>query len=90
MYLFINETSIEPYNGEILKRYINDRLIKIIANPTDNDLCEFGYKKLDDSEERLEEKEGFYIKEFYSNENVIKKHYKYVAIPPEELEGLDE
>lgn len=50
MYLFISENKIEAYNGEILKRYVGNRLVKTIANPTEQDLKEFGYKPLKDSE----------------------------------------
>ena len=46
MYIFINENEIIPYNGDILKRYVGNRLVKTIANPTDEDLSEFGYLPL--------------------------------------------
>lgn len=46
MYLFINKNEIIPYDGEVLKRYIGKRLVKTIANPTDEDLKEFGYMEL--------------------------------------------
>lgn len=46
MYLFINENQIEKYNGEILKRYVGNRLVKAISNPTNEDLKEFGYMEL--------------------------------------------
>lgn len=54
MYLFMNEHEIQAYNGEILKRYIGNRLVKTISNPTDEDLLEFGYKPLDDTAEMPE------------------------------------
>lgn len=50
MYIYINEQEIIPYNGEILKRYAGNRLVKTIANPTDEDLSEFGYMPLVESE----------------------------------------
>lgn len=46
MYIFINENEIMSYSGEILKRYVGNRLVKTIANPTDDDLKEFGYLPL--------------------------------------------
>lgn len=45
-YLFISECQIEPYNGEILKRYVGSKMVKAISNPTDEDLKEFGYMEL--------------------------------------------
>ena len=42
-YLFINENKIEKYNGEVLKRFIGNRLVKAISNPTKTNLKEFGY-----------------------------------------------
>ena len=45
-YLFVSENKIIPYNGEILKRVIDNKLVKAIANPRDEDLADFGYKDL--------------------------------------------
>ena len=45
-YLFVSENKIIPYNGEILKRVIDNKLVKAIANPRDEDLADFGYKEL--------------------------------------------
>lgn len=50
MYIFINENKIEEYNGQPLKRFVGNRLIKVISNPTDNDLLEFGYMPLEEGE----------------------------------------
>lgn len=46
MYLFISSTEITPYDGEILKRYVGRKLVKTIANPTEQDLKEFGYMEV--------------------------------------------
>lgn len=51
LYLYNNKYSISPYNGEILKRYINNKMIKAISNPTEQDLKEFGYMNLVESSE---------------------------------------
>lgn len=45
LYLLCGST-IRKYNGEILKRSINDRVVKVISNPTIEDLKEFGYMEL--------------------------------------------
>lgn len=45
LYLLCGST-IQKYNGEILKRSINDRVVKVISNPTIEDLKEFGYMEL--------------------------------------------
>lgn len=46
MYIFIDEANILPYNGEVLKRFVGNRLVKTISNPTETDLEEFGYMNL--------------------------------------------
>ena len=50
MYLFISENEVIPYKNEVLKRYIGKRLVKTIANPTNEDLKEFGYMEMVESE----------------------------------------
>lgn len=50
MYIFINDQEIQGYNGEILKRFVGNRLVKTIANPTREDLKEFGYLPLEEEE----------------------------------------
>ena len=67
MYIFINENQIEPYNGEILKRYVGNKLVKAISNPTNEDLKEFGYKELIESE----------IPQFNSKTQALNIKYKY-------------
>ena len=68
-YLFINENQIEPYNGEILKRYVGNKLVKAIANPTEQDLKEFGYMELVKSEIPEYEEETQYLEYSYYIEN---------------------
>ena len=69
MYIFINENQIEPYNGEILKRYVGNKLVKAIANPTEQDLKEFGYMELVKSEIPEYEEETQYLEYSYYIEN---------------------
>ena len=75
-YLFINENQIEPYNGEILKRYVGNKLVKAIANPTDDDLEEFGYKNLVESKVPVfdSETQALNIKYKYTDTQIIKTY----------------
>ena len=65
MYIFINENEIMSYSGEILKRYVGNRLVKTIANPTDDDLKEFGYLPLVEAEIPEYDVEKQYLVEKY-------------------------
>ena len=44
--LFIDENTVERYDGEVLKRYVGNRLVKAISNPTEQDLKDFTYMEL--------------------------------------------
>ena len=45
MYILVNGEP-QRYNGEILKRLVGDKVVKVISNPTEDDLREFGYMEL--------------------------------------------
>ena len=75
-YLFIDENKIEKYNGEILKRYVGNKLVKVISNPTDEDLKDFTYLELVDSTEPEYNPETQYLEVSYYIENG-KIHCKY-------------
>ena len=68
MYIFMNENEIIPYNGDILKRYVGNRLVKTIANPTDEDLREFGYMPLIEGEEPAYNKDTQYLSFHYETD----------------------
>ena len=75
-YLFINENQIEKYNGEILKRYVGNRLVKAISNPTDDNLKEFGYMELIENTEPEYDTETQYVsKSYYVQDGKIYEKY---------------
>ena len=89
MYIFMNENEIIPYNGDILKRYVGNRLVKTIANPTDEDLREFGYMPLIEEEEPQYNKETQYLGFHYETDGqTISKVWKVEEIPVEEDFGM--
>ena len=46
MFILVDKDTILPYNGEVLKRFIGNRLVNTISNPTDEQLSEFGFLEL--------------------------------------------
>ena len=84
-YLFINECQIEPYNGEILKRFVGNRMVKAISNPTNEDLKEFGYMELVEGIEPEYDTEKEYVaKSYYVQDGKIYEKYKITEITAEE------
>ena len=87
MYIFINEYEIMPYNGDILKRYVGKRLVKTIANPTYEDLLEFGYMPLVEDEQPEYDEGTQYLSFYYElNSETIKKVWIVEEIPVEDKE----
>lgn len=85
MYVFISEREIMPYKGEILKRYAGNRLVKTIANPTDEDLSEFGYMPLVEDEIPEYDKQRQYLDYRYTQEKgVIKKSWTVMEVTESE------
>ena len=63
--LFIDENTVEMYNGEVLKRYVGNRLVKAISNPTEQDLKDFTYMELVEGTAPEYDAETQYIKKTY-------------------------
>lgn len=51
LYILISENEIQSYNNEILTRSVGDKIVKVISNPTEEDLKEFGYMEFVPNEE---------------------------------------
>ena len=84
MYIFINEHEIIQYNNEVLKRYVGNRLVKTISNPTDDDLREFGYMELRESDAPTYDEETQYLDYHYELDNdAIKKVWTVKRIETE-------
>ena len=80
-YLFINKNQIEKYNGEILKRYVGNRMVKAISNPTDDNLKEFGYMELVEGTEPEYDTETQYVsKTYYIQDGKIYEKYEVCQI----------
>ena len=88
MYIFINEFTVLPYAGEVLKRYVGNKLVKVIANPTEKDLKEFGYMPLIETEVPDCDVETQYIlKRYELVDGEIFESYTVVDITIDENEG---
>lgn len=86
MYILMNDKTIEPYNGEILKRYVGNKMVKAISNPTDEDLKEFGYMELIEGDTPEYDASTQYVEVLYHVEDgVIHKVSEVKDIPDEDL-----
>lgn len=84
-YLFISECQIEPYNGEILKRFVGNKMVKAISNPTDEDLKEFGYMELVSAEvPEYDENTQYLEKSYYVQDGKIYEKYDIKQIVTED------
>lgn len=76
MYIYINEGSVRQYNGEVLKRYINNNLVKAISNPTVDELIEFGYKPLIETDRpNYDDKTQYIVEKYIDHNDRIEKLY---------------
>lgn len=84
-YLFINEYQIEPYNGEILKRFVGNKMVKAISNPTNEDLKEFGYMEFVLAEvPEYDENTQYLEKSYYVQDGKIYEKYEIKQIISED------
>ena len=84
-YLFINENQIEPYNGEILKRFVGNKMVKAISNPANEDLKEFGYMELVLAEvPEYDENTQYLEKSYYVQDGKIYEKYDIKQIITED------
>ena len=83
-YLFINENQIKKYDGEILKRYVGNSLVKVISNPTEKDLREFTYMELVEAVPPEYDAETQYLeKSYYVEDGEIYEKYAVCEMPEE-------
>lgn len=86
MYYFVDERTIKEYQGETLKYALNYSVIKVIANPTDEQLVKFGFKPLVEEDVPEYDPETQYLTFVYiDSEEYIAKYYEVKDIPTEIL-----
>lgn len=80
LYLFKNKYEIVAYDGEILTMRVGDVITKTIKDPTEDQLREFGYMDLVETQ-RPDKKEGFAIEGCYEIiGNKIEERYEYTPL----------
>lgn len=83
LYLFKNKYEIAAYAGEVLTMRVGDVITKTIKDPTEDQLREFGYMDLVETQ-RPDKKEGFVIEPYYEVvDGKIELRYEYIPEPKE-------
>lgn len=81
MYILIDEHTIMPYNNEVLKRFVGNRLVKAISNPTQEQLQEFGYMPMaEDAEPDYDEETQYLTFTYAVRDGQIHKVYAVQTI----------
>lgn len=90
MYLFKNENEITEYDGSPLRFYVGKKLIKQIFSPTEDELKNFGYKKLIMAIMPEYDAETQYVSKKYVDGEDITEIYDIREIPIETEEITEE
>ena len=90
MYLFKNENEITEYDGSPLRFYVGKKLIKQIFSPTEDELKDFGYKKLIMAIMPEYNSETQYLSKKYVDGENITETYEVREIPTETEEITEE
>ena len=90
MYLFKNENEVTEYDGSPLRFYVGKKLIKQIFSPTEDELKDFGYKKLIMAIMPEYDAETQYLSKKYADGEDITETYEVREIPTETEEITEE
>ena len=90
MYLFKNENEVTEYDGSPLRFYVGKKLIKQIFSPTEDELKDFGYKKLIMAIMPEYDAETQYLSKRYADGEDITEEYEVREIPIETEEITEE
>ena len=90
MYLFKNENEVTEYDGSPLRFYVGKKLIKQIFSPAEDELKDFGYKKLIMAIMPEYDAETQYLSKKYVDGEDITEEYEVREIPIETEEITEE
>ena len=90
MYLFKNENEVTEYDGSPLRFYVGKKLIKQIFSPTEDELKDFGYKKLIMAIMPEYDAETQYLSKKYVDGENITETYEVREIPTKTEEITEE